>query len=458
MIARYSRLDRTSLPILALFGGLSLLLACSSSDPAAAPSVDDAGADAAEQTFDGGAPAEAGDGDADADPGELPPYDFKVTCGVDPCVTRLSARGGAHACAVLADHTVRCWGSNATGQLGIGGDVGSLSAYEATPRLVAGVTSAVDVATTGEGTTGVSCVVTTTGEVSCFGSDAWGHVGGAQRSTQPVRTPTPIEGIRAKSVTLASTFAVAIGTDDRLWSWGANETRQLARTTSEPDAAVTASAAHADRISDSVRSSAGTSKTGFAVTEGGALLSWGGGTNEQLGRTTSIARDPVPAAIGLAEVSSIATGAAHACAVSRGRAFCWGANADGQLGTGRKADETLPAAVLLPSDVHAVAVFAGANDSCAIVANGDVYCWGANGSGQIGAVSALGQATPTKIAGLDAPAVQIGVMDDTICALLRNGAVACWGDNLVGQLGRGVRDIEKHPKPEAVVFNPAGAP
>jgi len=294
--------------------------------------------------------------------------------------------------------------------------------------------------------------------VSCFGSDAWGHVGGAQRSSEPVRAPVVIEGLRAKTVTLATTFALAVGTDDRLWAWGTNDARQLARTTTEPDAGSTASAARADRISGAVRSGAGTSKTGFAVLEDGALVSWGGGTNEQLGRTTSVAEDPIPAALSLPDVSAVATGAAHACAVSRGEAFCWGANAQGQLGTGRKADELLPASVLLPPGVHAVAVFAGADDSCAIAADGDVYCWGANGSAQVGTSSPLGQATPTKIAGLAAPAVQIGVMDDSICALLRNGAVACWGDNLLGQLGRGDRDIDVHPQPEPVVFNPAGPP
>jgi alpha-tubulin suppressor-like RCC1 family protein len=454
MMARYVGSRKTSLLVLGSLGALSLLFACSSSDPAQPPPGDGGG-----PPPDGGAPtAEAGDALPDAGPTDLPPYDFTVKCDVDPCVTRLAARGGAHACAVLADGTVRCWGSNSTGQLGIGGEDGSTPAYEATPRLVHGITGATDVATAGDGTGGVSCIVATNGEVSCFGSDAWGHIGGAQRSSEPVRTPVVIEGVRVKTVTLASTFALAVGTDDRLWGWGANDVRQLAQTTTEPDAGSTASAARADRISGGVRAGAGTVKTGFAVLESGALVSWGGGTNDQLGRTTSVAQDPVPAAIALPDVSSLATGAAHACAVSHGEAFCWGANSQGQLGTGRKADEPLPAAVVLAPGVHAVAVFAGGNDSCAIAADGDVYCWGASGSAHVRTGSPLGQAIPTRVAKLGAPAVQIGVMDDAICALLRNGAVACWGDNLVGQLGRGSRDIDEHPQPEPVVFNPAGPP
>ena len=427
-----------------------LLFACSSSDPSTLqPGDADSGSgDGGVAEVDAAAPEDAG---TEAGPfTEPPPYDFSVACSSAPCVTQIAARGGAHVCALLQDGSVRCWGSNASGQLGTGGDASSMPGFAASPQAVAGVTGAKSIAATGKDTSGTTCVVSTTGTVSCFGSDASGHLGrpdaGAYAGPNPV--PAPVDGLQARSVTLANTFALAIGADDLLWSWGANDTHQLGRA---GEGSVEA-AARAERLTGVVRSCAGTSTTAFALTEQGEVLSWGGATEEQLGRTTSLVRDPSPSPIALTEVSSIATGDAHACALRRGRVYCWGSNEDGQLGTGRKAAEWYPAEVAFPETVYAVAVAAGGNDTCVIASAGDVWCWGANGSGQVGAPPGADRPMPTPIAGLGEQAVGLAVMDDTICALLRSGVVTCWGDNRVGQLGRGSRDAELHPAPAPVAF------
>jgi alpha-tubulin suppressor-like RCC1 family protein len=102
--------------------------------------------------------------------------------------------------------------------------------------------------------------------------------------------------------------------------------------------------------------------------------------------------------------------------------------------------------------VYAVAVAAGGDNSCIIDAEGDVYCWGANGSGQLGTTSKAESALPLRIEGLGEQAVGVAVMDEAICALLRGGSVKCWGENFLGQLGRGSRELESSPAPEPVVF------
>lgn len=446
MMPRCTFMDGFSLCARTTLGIVLALTACSSSEEKPALVANADGGDAV--TSDGGAPSVS---DAETDSGELappPPYDFAVTCASDPCVTQLAARGGAHACAILQDGSVRCWGSNASGQLG-----SSDAGYEGSPRPVVGISNAKGLSATGEGIAGTTCVVVGSGDVMCFGSDAWGQLGrGAGGSLAPNPVPSPVPSLQAKSVTLTGTFALAIGTDDRLWSWGSNDTFQLARTTSPDDAGSASGAALADRISSTVRSYAGTSGVGFVVTDDGTLLSWGDGRADQLGRPSSLTLSPTPEAIALSDVSSVVAGAAHACALGRGRVHCWGENEHGQLGTGRKAGEALPAPVALPTGVYAVAVAAGGNNSCIIDADGDVYCWGANASGQTGTVGQLDQAMPARIAGLDEKAVAVAIMDDAVCALLRGGSIACWGDNLCGQLGRGGRDVELHPQPGPVVF------
>lgn len=472
MIPRRSSFGTASFLLWAPLGTL-VLWACSSSDDARSPTNDTDAGDGGWGISNVDASHEAG---VDAGAVPPPPYDFAVKCAGVPCVTQIAARGGGHACAVLHDGSAHCWGSNDSGQLGTGrDDAGATSAYETSPRRVLDVSNATGVAATGQGTSGTTCVVSGTGEVACFGSDAWGQLGrGVAGSSEPHPDPAVIRGFQARSVTLTGTFALAIGTDDRLWSWGANDAFQLARAVSEQDAgdldAGEAEAgspdaggpdaggtgpfrpARADRISSPVRSCAGTSVNGFVVADGGDVLSWGRGTSEQLGRTTSASLDPVPRAIAISDASGVAAGAAHVCAVHRGSVHCWGDNDHGQLGTGRLAREPLPAAVALPADVYAVAVAAGGNDTCILSAIGDVHCWGANGSGQVGTDAGRDQSTPRRIGGLKEQAVAVAVMDASVCALLRGGSVVCWGDNLLGQLGRGARDLEIHVEAAPVVF------
>lgn len=435
------------------------LLACSSSDEKRARSMEtdagDAGAvqqaDAASEVGDAG--QDAGDAAAALPPPQ--PYDFAVTCTANPCVTRIAASGGGHTCAVLQDGTVRCWGANVSGQLGTGAsDAGPASEYEATPRRVVGVSNATSVAAAGRGSSGSSCVVSATGEVACFGSNVWGQLGRASApSNEAQPEPVVIDALRAKSVTLAGKFALALGTDDRLWSWGTNDAFQLARQPSVPPAGPSSPPARADTISSSVRACAGTGRNGFVVGDTGDLLSWGGGTAEQLGRVSSLRQDPLPARVALSGVSSVTAGATHACALTPGSVHCWGGtNEHGQLGTGVRAQEMLPARVALPKDVYPVAVAAGGDGACAIAATGELYCWGANGAGQLGIETRQDQPNPTRIEGLTEQVVGVAVMDDAVCALLRGGSVACWGDNLLGQLGRGSRDGDIHLEAAPVVF------
>ncbi|MBX3196655.1 MAG: hypothetical protein KF894_00760 [Labilithrix sp.] len=448
---------RASWLVWASIGGLlGVTGACSSPEDAPAPAVD-AGSDAS--ASDGAAPSDPDGGAADADADVVapppPPYDFTVQCAGAPCATRIAARGGTHACVVLHGGSVRCWGANASGQLGTGRpDGGVLPPVALTPRPVEGIANAVDVAATGSGREGTTCVVSGSGDVDCFGSDAWMQLGQPSGgSTAPSPSPARVDGLQAKSVSLAGTFALAVGTDDRLWSWGTNTTLQLARDPSAPGAPPDSTAARADRLALDVRVCAGTGKTGFAVTPSGELLSWGGATLEQLGRATSLRDgDPIPARIALTEVTSVTTGAAHACALRRGELHCWGDNDRGQLGSGRRADEAFPARVVLPPDVHPVAVAAGASNTCMVAANGDVYCWGANAAGQSGTTTRQDQLLPRRIDGLTGEAIALAVMDDSACAVVRDGSVACWGSNLVGQLGQGTRDVGIHAQARPVVL------
>lgn len=89
-------------------------------------------------------------------------------------------------------------------------------------------------------------------------------------------------------------------------------------------------------------------------------------------------------------------------------------------------------------DPRAVSVGVGAQHSCAVVADGRVWCWGRNDAAQLGDGSTSVAAHPTAVVVVgisNAVTVALGTLFS--CAALVDGEVACWGDNAVGQLGDG---------------------
>lgn len=142
-----------------------------------------------------------------------------------------------------------------------------------------------------------------------------------------------------------------------------------------------------------------------------------------------------------ATVTAIAVGYRHNCAIVNGGAQCWGLNGSGQLGNGSNVNSPVPVAVKgLGPGSGVTAIAAGASHTCAIV-NGAVKCWGENIVDQIGGTLAAGTLNgswvPADVAGLDetsgVTAIAAGQMHN--CALFVSGAVKCWGDNTWEQLG-----------------------
>ncbi len=398
-------------------------------------------------------PADAGPADtaelADAD-ASLPKYDLTVHCARKPCATAVTA-SAVHACALLDDGSIRCWGSNESGQLGIGvtGGAGRPGAFRAKPQPVRGIVNAASVAaaydpgSSGGQPTAFTCALLRTGQVSCFGSNAFGQLGaGPSESTAQQFEPTLIENFQAKSIALGGSYGMALDPENKLWTWGTNVDLQLAQKDAPPLAP-----ARADLLASAIGALSGTPRNAFAVDDAGRLLSWGAGTDEQLGRPTSLSHDPIPRPIVLPDtpsVSAVAAGAAHACALGGGAIHCWGQNKSGQLGVLSTTWQPLPVRVAFTEDIEPVAIAAGGNDTCVIAANGKLYCWGDNKYGQLGLPVSPTQWSPVRMEGVEEDIVGVAILRTAICALLRSGTIVCRGSNSAGQLGRGTADIEPH--------------
>ncbi|NDK91830.1 protein kinase [Gordonia desulfuricans] len=130
------------------------------------------------------------------------------------------------------------------------------------------------------------------------------------------------------------------------------------------------------------------------------------------------------------------------CTVQAGKAYCWGKNGSGELGIGSTTDSTTPVEVGGLSGVTAISVGGYADSDrnsrttvCA-VAGGEAYCWGNDHYGQIGdgaTGSGTDKTSPTKVPNLTG-VTSIATGYGSTCAVA-NGDVLCWGDNDSGQLG-----------------------
>lgn len=204
---------------------------------------------------------EVGDGTTTARPAPVP------VSGIASGATSVHA-GRTFTCATIEGGTVRCWGDNSSGQLGIGSTTSS-----STPVAVTGLPADVTAIATGRST---ACAVTGTGEVWCWGDDVAGQVGDGGRA--PVTTPVRVPG-------LSGATAVAVGT------------------------------LHA-----------------CAIVEGGEARCWGQGIAGQLGNgATKLSSTPV-AVQGLTGATAITAGNDHTCALTAEGPSCWGSDAQGQVG------------------------------------------------------------------------------------------------------------------------------
>jgi len=194
------------------------------------------------------------------------------------------AAGGEHTCAIATSGSVKCWGWNKTGQLGIG-----TSSDSSTPVDVVGLTGEVRAVATGGRHT---CALMTAGGVKCWGYDEFGQLGIGSTANSAI--PVDVAGLTGSvsAITSGGNLTCALRTEIGVTCWGIDLTGQLA------------SGATFDR---------------------GAPVD-------------------VP---GLASgVTTIVAGYYHVCATTRnGEVMCWGGNDTGQLGNGTTADSSTPIAV-----------------------------------------------------------------------------------------------------------------
>jgi alpha-tubulin suppressor-like RCC1 family protein len=201
-------------------------------------------------------------------------------------------------------------------------------------------------------------------------------------------------------------------------------------------------------LSQATQIAAGRDHTAALLSDG-TVRAWGSNFNGQLGHGDTVSSPAPVAVVGASNVVAIAAGSEHTLGLlADGRVLAWGDNSMGALGVGNSTgpDECggspcSKAPVLVPGLANAIAVAAGEDFSLALLADGTVLAWGADGYGQVG--DGVGSQTgclcvdhPIPVPGISG-AIAISAGTNISEALIQDGTVKVWGENYFGEAGNG---------------------
>ena len=345
----------------------------------------------------------------DETPGSVGP----VELGPGAVVEAMSA-GTGHTCALLADATVHCWGFGGNGRLGY---VNENNIGDNEPVASAGAVQLggpVRAISAGDAHT---CALRVDGAVFCWGYGGQGRLGYGGLPPDPVvpgpeppsvgddETPLAAGPVQlggpaiAISAGDAHTCAVMAAGTVRCWGYGGLGALGLGNPDSIGDNEPPDSVSAVDlggRTATAI--DAGNAHT-CALLDDRSVRCWGSGLNGELGlgTTSSGGAEQPPGTLPSVDLGSGATakaisvGGQHSCALlDDGSVRCWGRNQLGQLGYARPdavGDDESPAsagAVAIGAGRTAVAIAAGFAQTCALLDDQSVRCWGYGANGRLG--------------------------------------------------------------------------
>ena len=222
-----------------------------------------------------------------------------------------------------------------------------------------------------------------------------------------------------------------------------------------------------------------------AVTESGALYTWGIAQGGRLGHAHSIENPTLKDSVLPMRVLSlerqhviqIACGAFHMLATDvNGHLWTWGSGQDGQLGLGSIEQCTKPVQSLSLCGRYISSVAAGTRHSIAVTSRGQIFTWGLFQNGRLGRDASQDPRIPALVSidwsgrtldGSRRPdpldlemdeegaVLRVACGDNHSLAVTRDGAVFAWGNGSSGQLGLGSFSDVSFPQQVFALSNPA---
>ncbi len=361
------------------------------------------------------------------------------------------ALGDYHGCALSSSGSVYCWGYNAYGQLGDNTNTDRMMPVQVVGPGGAGYLSNIVAITAASSQT---CALNSSGTVYCWGFNSYGQLGDGTTTTRylPTYITTGIVSVSTgSSGSVGHTCAVT--TTGSVYCWGYNGYNQLGDgTTTQQTSPVqvkgVGGVGFLTGISSVATSTNGGTDHTCAMTTTGSMYCWGYNGSGQIGDNTAISKTYPTQVKGiggvgtLSNVVAISLGNGFSCALlSDGTSNCWGNNGNGNLGDNTATNRFVPVQVKGVGGVgtlaNQIAVSAGINTTCSLTNAGAMYCWGYNGSGQIGDQTLTQRSAPVQVKdAIYSMYSSVSTGTYTSCGILRE-QVYCWGYNNVGQIGDG---------------------
>jgi alpha-tubulin suppressor-like RCC1 family protein len=336
----------------------------------------------------------------------------------------IAARGSS-ACALRADGALFCWGNNASAQLGM-----VTSGIAVAPTRVDALEKVLALSLGGE----FGCAQTAAG-LLCFGHNNFGQIGAGDVIGS--RLPSLVDGLPSelRGFSAGGTHACAVDVRGALYCWGNNGWGEIGiGFASGTDTSYSVSRPARVELGNVSAVAAGEVHT-CAVVDGGELYCWGGRASEPSypspGPPLPVARGSVP------PLRKIVAGNEFTCAVSEnGWVGCMGPNASVSGAAELSAVDGLSSQM--------VDVACGWEHACAVAGDGSVWCWGMNRRGALGRDPTHGDnfdPVPRRVSGIPGHAIAVAVGTDFSCVLAEDSTVWCWGSQDFAQLGV----VREHP-------------
>jgi cysteine-rich repeat protein len=318
------------------------------------------------------------------------------------------AVGTRHACALLSTGKVKCWGDNSSGQLGQGNTDQILdrapNAINGVQFDAAGTMTAKAIAAGGRS----NCAILQDDSVRCWGVNSNGELGlGNKTAVSAVTTPAGYLsvslGATAVGIATSSDHSCAILSDSTARCWGGNSYGELGISNTTPVGAtqVPSSLGAAGLLPTGavgVKTISTATLFSCALLNNYSIECWGQNTYGQIGigSAANVGDNESPAAYGMSiignvQATCVVAGTGHTCALLTGQGLkCWGSNIKGELGDGTTTNHgvtDLPASlpiVAVGASLGVKSVWAGANQTCVVLTDESVRCWGWNDRGQLG--------------------------------------------------------------------------
>lgn len=346
--------------------------------------------------------------------------------------------GLTHACGLTSGGQSWCWGRNAAGQLG-----DSTAAATTVPVATYQPGLSFSVITAGNSHT---CALTTSGGAAyCWGYNADGRLGDGTL-VMPLIPVAVQGGLSFTTVSAGGQHTCALDSSGQAYCWGYNGYGQIGDSTLVFASAPVA--VHQPVGVTFTQIQAG-DKHSCALDSGGQAYCWGYGGDGALGYGGVLPKR-IPTAVnqpGGVTFTSIVTEYNHTCGLtSGGQAYCWGLNANSQLGDSTTTNRTSPVAVVQAGGLTFTQVTTGSAYTCGLDGSGQEWCWGFNSTGQLGNGGTTSTRVPTAVSqpvGVTFAYVSAGSVHN--CALDGGGQTWCWGRNNFNQVGDGTSTQRNSP-------------